>query len=645
MKTISELFQLAVQLHQANRLVQAEQVYRELLEIQPNHSEGLYALGILMRQLGKYESAKELFNSVLRLKPESAKVWFSLGNLHQEQGQLSEAVESYQQALAIEPKSVPFLNNLGYTLQQQGKFSEAIACYQKVLELESDCLEAKVNLGNTLFAMGKLAPSEYAFYASLNNQLGVSHQQAGELKTALNCYRQAIALQPDLTEAHYNLGMALQEQGKFSEAIALYQKVLELDPSKVEVYYKFGKIYQAQHKLEEAAVAFGQWLTPINPHYAEAVAAYQESKIIPEEQTPPELFLGEVIIGGHKFPAIPPAIVSDERPFWSVIIPLYNRTDYLLECLASVLSQWQGKQDMEIIIMDNASTPPLFELVNALAKGIVRYYRNRENIGARRNFNLGIALSCGKWIHVLPEDEYVLPGFYDRFRQSLEQCSDSVGAAFTGYENINEQEQVIFSQQVYGDFRGIAPDWLEKIGISNLLNPCAVVIRRETHEWLGAYDPDNTYTPDWELYKRIACFYDWWYEPGILARYRQHSHNMTAELLLAGAQASSIRQGIEIAEDYLPVEQCAEITAKARSHYFDYCLEHALIPLRADNLSGALRLLQEALKIDGSAAAVDKLFAWLTSEETAPIRNELVSKLMAISLQNSDEDSFYFAYP
>jgi protein O-GlcNAc transferase len=47
-------------------------------------------------------------------------------------------------------------------------------------------------------------------------------------------YRQAIALQPDFVEAHYNLGLVLQAQGEREEAIACYQKALEIQPNCVE---------------------------------------------------------------------------------------------------------------------------------------------------------------------------------------------------------------------------------------------------------------------------------------------------------------------------------------------------------------------------------------------------------------------------
>ncbi|MGH8000706.1 MAG: tetratricopeptide repeat protein [Brasilonema sp.] len=600
---VAQILQLAVQHHRANRLDNAQLLYRQVLEKQPDHPEALYSLGMLAQQLGQPQTAEQWLSAATFVQPDSVKTWFSLGNLRLAQEQYPEAVIAYRQALALRPDSLPIYNNLGYALQQQGLFDEAINCYQKALELKPDFIEAEANLGNALHAQGKLSSEKQLYYAQLNHKLGVARKKAGDLKTAVAYYRQAIAIQPDLVEAHYNLGAVLQEQGE---------------------------------QLQEAGAAYRQWLKLINPHYAKAVEADSDSAVAKEDYTTPPIPQREVIVGGYRFPAIPSVSEQeDKRPFWSVVIPVYNRTKYLLECLAGVLAQWPGEEEMEILVMDNASQTPVFEIVNSIGKGVVHYYRNPENLGCIKNMNAGIALSRGQWIHVIPDDDYVLPGFYSQLKQSLEGCSESIGAAFTGYENINEKEEVIFSQQVYGEYRGLAQNWLWKIGVSNPLNMSAIVIRRLAHEQLGGYLPELSFTPDWELYKRIAAFYDWWCEPCILARFRQHSQTITAEVLSSGTEVTCFREAIEISEKYLPAEHCAGITAKARSWYFSYSLELATIPLKTGNIVGALHAVQEALKLDQSSQAVANLFKWLTNDEAAPLREEIVSKLLLLKTNES----------
>ncbi len=610
MKTITKIHQ--VRHHQTN-----EQV---------NDPETLYKLGLRSQQNNQPQEAEEFFSAALKVQPEFIKAWFSLGNLRCSQGQFTTAEAAYRQALALEPNLVAIHNNLGYTLEQQGLLDEALACYQKALEIQPNCVEAAVSLGNVLHAQGKLSLQQQAHYCSLNEQLGIAIETR-DLTTAIAYFRQAIVLQPDSVTAYHNLGVALSKQDHFEEAIACLLKVLELNPNYGEAYLNLARIYQKQKQLEAAAVAYRQWLSLINPDYAASVEPYQ-SNVVAVPVTPP-IPQGEVVIG-YSFPAIPTVNEQGKRPFWTVIIAVYKRTDYILDCLAGVLAQWQ-ENEMEILVLDNASTPPLFNLVNSIGKGIIRYYRQPENLGVVGNANTGLALSKGEWVHILHDDDCVYTGFYSQLKQSLENCPQSVGAAFTGFKYINEKGEKVGTGDivsVYGDNRGIPHDWLQQIGVCGLIAVPAVVVKRTTHEHLGGYCPEIQGIDEWEMYKRIAVFYDCWYEPGILAGFRVHSHRETSNNWLSGSLPKAFRRAIEITSTYLPVEYSAEITAKSRRHNFNYCMEHAIIPLNAGNLAATFRIIQEALKIDQSTEAVTKLFEWLSQDEAAPLREEIVSKLL-----------------
>jgi predicted O-linked N-acetylglucosamine transferase (SPINDLY family) len=245
---VTEILRLAMQHHRANQLVKAQQAYHQVLAQQPDHPDALYGLGIVSQQLGQLQEAEDCLSASARVQPNSVKVWFSLGNLYQAQGQLLQAESAYKKAIALRPDAGTIYNNLAYTLQQQGKWEEAIVSYQKALEFQPNCLEADVNLGNALFAQGKLSKDKQVYYGELNYKLGNARKQAADWKTAAVYYQQAIALKPDIVEAHYNLGFVFQQQGQMEEAIACYQKVLELNPQHQQTQIDLEQIYQTQHK-------------------------------------------------------------------------------------------------------------------------------------------------------------------------------------------------------------------------------------------------------------------------------------------------------------------------------------------------------------------------------------------------------------
>jgi glycosyltransferase involved in cell wall biosynthesis len=73
----------------------------------------------------------------------------------------------------------------------------------------------------------------------------------------------------------------------------------------------------------------------------------------------------------QEVPAIAPVGDRDGRPFWSVMIPSYNSADLLAETLASVLDQDPGPEEMQIEVVDDASTDGRVDAVIRRIAGLV----------------------------------------------------------------------------------------------------------------------------------------------------------------------------------------------------------------------------------------------------------------------------------
>ncbi|WP_157578920.1 glycosyltransferase family 2 protein, partial [Pontibacter roseus] len=86
-------------------------------------------------------------------------------------------------------------------------------------------------------------------------------------------------------------------------------------------------------------------------------------------------------------PIIPPLDPSEERPLWSVMIPVYNCSQFLVYTLESVLEQGIPVEQMQIEVVDDASTDADVEkIVQEVGKGRISYYRQPQNVGSLRNF-------------------------------------------------------------------------------------------------------------------------------------------------------------------------------------------------------------------------------------------------------------------
>ena len=112
-------------------------------------------------------------------------------------------------------------------------------------------------------------------------------------------------------------------------------------------------------------------------------------------------------------PRIEPVPAGSERPLWSVMIPTFNRTTYLVRTLESVLAQDPGRDEMQIEVVDNCSTTDDPEpIVRAVGGDRVIFTRNPQNLGSMRNFNRCIERARGHLVNILHSDDWVEPTFY-----------------------------------------------------------------------------------------------------------------------------------------------------------------------------------------------------------------------------------------
>src|SRR5438105_1371184 len=101
----------ALQHHTAGRLVEAEQIYRQVLATVPEHFEALRLLGVIASQTDRSDLALDLLTHALRLKPDSAEALINLGVALRMKGRLEEAVVAYHRAIEINPQRAEVHHN------------------------------------------------------------------------------------------------------------------------------------------------------------------------------------------------------------------------------------------------------------------------------------------------------------------------------------------------------------------------------------------------------------------------------------------------------------------------------------------------------------------------------------------------------
>jgi glycosyltransferase involved in cell wall biosynthesis len=113
-------------------------------------------------------------------------------------------------------------------------------------------------------------------------------------------------------------------------------------------------------------------------------------------------------------------------PFFSVVIPVYNRADALKDALDSVLAQ--TCQDFEIVVVDDGSIDNPSRIVEAMNEPRIRFLR-QDNRGGGAARNAGIDAARGRFIAFLDSDDRFLPHHLERMKQLLDGSENLVGYA------------------------------------------------------------------------------------------------------------------------------------------------------------------------------------------------------------------------
>jgi Flp pilus assembly protein TadD len=192
------LYDEALRHHGAGELREAEQGYRKILSIAPDHADSLHLLGVIARQTGHAREAEALIRRSIALSGGSADSFSNLGNVLQMQNRFDEAELCYNKALALDPVHTQARNNLGGALLARGQTEAAIACFGEVLRLAPQHAGALHNLGTALY-------------------------QANRLDEAVACYRQALALEPNFDKTHLDMALALLKLGDLEAGLREYE--------------------------------------------------------------------------------------------------------------------------------------------------------------------------------------------------------------------------------------------------------------------------------------------------------------------------------------------------------------------------------------------------------------------------------------
>ena len=242
---LSAILQQALALHQGGQLTQAQALYDQVLQSQPENFDALHLSGLIAVQLKNPARAVELFNRALETNPSHADAHANRGNALRKLGQFESALASYDKAIDLRPQHAETHFNRGIALKELGKYELAISSYDQAVSLNPGFVAAYANRGVALAALHRheSAVASFDHANSLESRIAYIHLHRGislhaleHYQAAAESYQKAIVLDPGSAEAHHNLGISLIKLRQHEAAIASFDRAIALNPEFADAY-------------------------------------------------------------------------------------------------------------------------------------------------------------------------------------------------------------------------------------------------------------------------------------------------------------------------------------------------------------------------------------------------------------------------
>jgi len=284
---INKAIQLAFEHHKAGNLQKAEQIYKNILNKQPNNFDALFMLGVIYYQIKNIDSAIKYIEKALQIDPLFHEAYAFLGNIYHMKKQVDKAISYYQKAIQLNPHNSDAYYNLGNIFRERENIDEAVDCYQKAVKINPNNPFIYNVLGVAYRNKGQLEIA-IKFYqkaieinpniAEVYNNLGSTLYEQGKLNDAISNFCRALMINSDYATAYCNLGNSLVRIGKIDDSIIFYNKALEINSGYAEAYYNLGMALKEQNKTDEALTNLNKAVN-YNPNFIKARFAYCMSQL------------------------------------------------------------------------------------------------------------------------------------------------------------------------------------------------------------------------------------------------------------------------------------------------------------------------------------------------------------------------------
>ena len=209
--------------------------------------------------------------------------------------------------------------------------------------------------------------------------------------------------------------------------------------------------------------------------------------------------------------------MANTRPFVSIVIPVFNGTDFLAQAIDSALAQtWPS---VEILVVDDGSND------GGATRAVMERYGSRIRMFHKPNGGVGSALNLalrhmqGEFFSWLSHDDLFEPHKTEQQVEALLRFGRPA-ISFSDWRLVDEQRSTLKLLKVPSDDFVQYPLWSV---LEGRINGCTLLVPRACFDACGKFLEDLPTTQDYELWFRFAMRFPFLHVPETLVEQRAHS--------------------------------------------------------------------------------------------------------------------------
>ncbi|MBC7642314.1 MAG: glycosyltransferase [Flavobacterium sp.] len=222
-------------------------------------------------------------------------------------------------------------------------------------------------------------------------------------------------------------------------------------------------------------------------------------------------------------------------PFFTVIIPLFNKEKFIEATLKSVLNQ--SFQDFEILIIDDCSTDNSLEIVKNSEKVKINIIQHAVNQGLSASRNTGINNSKANFLVFLDADDLMKVNYLEKVKSLIDNFPEA-GIFATNYEEVYHENHFVNPSLGLSNFEkdGIVEDFFEVSLQQPIYCQSSLCVRKSVFNTIGLYNTKINYSEDVDFNIRANYHFQLAYSPEKLVQYIMFDENQITRNSIIGKQ-------------------------------------------------------------------------------------------------------------